>query len=74
MTRLIIDTEHDMECNINYITDIVQEKGATPNVEITFPSEALANCFVENLLINFRENKVPKDVSINIQLNIPKED
>ena len=74
MTRLLVDNEHDMEYGITYITKLIKEKGNTPQVEITFPSELLANMFVENLLNNFRDNEVPRDIQLDLKLCLPEED
>jgi len=74
MTHFIIDSEHDIEFTVTYITDLVQGNSRSPTVELTFPSGFLARCFMDNLITNFRVHDIPKDIGLDLKLYLPPEE
>ena len=71
MTHFIIDSEHDIEFTVTYITDLVRSKSRSPSVELTFPSDGLAKCFMDNLITNFQANDIPNDIGLALKFYIP---
>ena len=70
MTHFIIDSEHDMEVNITYLTELAKTRGGA-KIEITFPSQFMMHTFMDNLLDNFDKEEIPKDVDLNISIYVP---
>ena len=74
MTHLIIDSEHDMEVNITYLTELAKKGGYRKHIDISFPSQLFAATFMENLVKNFSEAGVSKDCEMKLDIFVPGED
>jgi len=70
-TGLSVFSEPDLEYSVDYVTSLALKPGHSKKVAITFPSQELMHIFMENLFSSFIINKVPKDNSLDIVLNIP---
>jgi hypothetical protein len=73
MSYLIVGSEHDMEVQISYVTELAQNASKS-SVDIAFPSMLFAELFMENLMINFKNEKVPTSCGLSININVPKEE
>ena len=71
MTHLIIESEHDIEVNIIYLTELAKTGGYVKKIDLTFPSRLLCSVFMENLLENFSEEGVSKHCDLNLNLFVP---
>ena len=72
MTHLSIDSEHDMEVNIEYLTVLAKADGLC-KVDISFPSTFLMKTFMDNLFERFDEADVPPHANLDLSVFIPKE-
>ena len=70
MTHLLIDSEHDMETSITYLTGLAKLEGPC-TVKLTFPSVLLLTTFMDNLLVNFQKEDVPRDTKLDLDVFVP---
>ena len=70
MTHLLIDSEHDMETSITYLTDLAKLDGPC-TVRLSFPSVLLMTTFMDNLLLNFVKEKVPRNTELDLDVYVP---
>ena len=72
MTHLLISCEHDMDFNINYLSDLAKLKGKK-RIDVSFPSKFMMVTFMDNLLERFDQEDVPSDTEIDLRVYVPKE-
>tara|TARA_R110000824_G_scaffold61109_5_gene162876 strand:- start:768 stop:995 length:228 start_codon:yes stop_codon:yes gene_type:complete len=70
MTHFFIDSEHDMEVNITYLTELAKSADYS-KVDITFPSQFMMHTFMDNLLNNFADENVPQETNMDISIFVP---
>jgi len=70
MTHFFIDSEHDMEVNITYLTELAKSKDYS-KIDITFPSKFMMMTFMDNLLNNFADEHVPEHTNMDISIFVP---
>tara|TARA_R100000152_G_C6758503_1_gene182394 strand:- start:566 stop:802 length:237 start_codon:yes stop_codon:yes gene_type:complete len=70
MSFLIITNEHDMEQNIDYVTELAKNN-SNSKIDIAFPNQKFATLFMENLMKNFKREKVKKDCGLHIIISVP---
>lgn len=73
MTTMLIDSEHDMEYAIAYTTHLVKTIKGTKKLCFSFPSKGLSKIFIDNLTINFHENRVSPMTGLHIDILIPED-
>lgn len=73
MSHLIITNEHDMEVQVEYVTEIAR-MNSNSTIDITFPSKGFATLFMENLMSNFSRENIRKDCGLHLILNIPPDE
>lgn len=73
MSFLIITNEHDMEQNVDYVTELAKNNSQS-KVDIAFPNARFAEMFMENLMKNFSREGVRKDCGLHIVISVPPEE
>ena len=72
MTRLLIESDHYMELNISYLTELARHKAAS-KIEITFPSAFLLETFMNNFCAELDREKI-EAANIDLSVFVPKGD
>ena len=70
MTHLTIESEHDMEVNISYLTELARHK-AKARIELSFPSSLLMQTFMVNLCAELDRESI-KSSELDLSVFIPK--
>tara|TARA_R110000824_G_scaffold96585_1_gene231178 strand:+ start:2640 stop:2870 length:231 start_codon:yes stop_codon:yes gene_type:complete len=73
MSYLIVGSEHDMEVQIKYVTELAHNNSKS-KIDITFPSYLFAEMFMDNLMANFKTEGVSKKCGLSIVISVPLDD
>ncbi len=73
-SHLVVSNERDMEVGIEYVTDLALLPGERKSLNISFPSAEMLDIFMSNLFQSFITNQVPRNNSLDLTLNCPKDD
>tara|TARA_R100000458_G_C8272703_1_gene247563 strand:- start:176 stop:400 length:225 start_codon:yes stop_codon:yes gene_type:complete len=71
-SHIVVSSEGDLETGVEYVTKLALSPGSDKKLSITFPSKDMMDIFMTNLFTSFIVNRVPKDNSLDIVLNIPE--
>tara|TARA_E500000178_G_C16405907_1_gene480808 strand:+ start:141 stop:380 length:240 start_codon:yes stop_codon:yes gene_type:complete len=73
-SSFIVQSEHDMDRVISDAIQMSKDIQDTKKMRISFPSDQLADIFLENLMGKFIEAGIPFENNLEVTIVLPKDE